>query len=475
IKGWRELFIKKNLTEIEQWKTKEIALRIKKCYEMIENQQGRIIKSFLNKPFRKVIIDKYISKNGLHNEIILDPEEIKLKSMSQKRNKGDLVQGGRYRNLGEGIARSYIKTQKIFRTFASACIKEGTVLLAWKVSQIYTIPKDSDWNYDLNNVRSIALIESFRKCLTKILTKYLSKIMVDKRILKGLNFAELHRSFMEEPIQVLNSILEDTKEKEKELWILFQNMCKAFDFVLLEILELALWQICILLKIILNGPKKREPNTIKLCDSLVQEEKRNSITRFLGIWISNNCRETLIKARARGIPEIKIRSGGKTRGKKPKWFSLLEEKIIENAEERTIKPEWISGQANQFGSSISLLEISNDKRKKETVSKIAKLETRIEKCSGYEYNRSIVEGNCTTRIRFDVARKTYNKDPPENKQEFKNLRSLESPEKELILQAELKEELKEKILAILTRNLNHQKRKYCYYTDGSLQKNNKDK
>ncbi|CAG8853695.1 40534_t:CDS:1, partial [Gigaspora margarita] len=164
---------------------------------------------------------------------------------------------------------------------------------------------------------------------------------------------------------------------------------------------------------------------------------------------------------------------------------------------------------NQFGSSISLLEISNDKRKKEwvlskkgeafkikekkektiqvehwkTVSEVAKLETRIEKCSECEHNRSIVERNCTMRIRFDVgwkvipkntisriesstqmqanfnltslARETYNKDPPENEQEFKNLRSLESPEKELILQAELKEELKEEILAILMRNSNH--------------------
>ncbi|CAG8854368.1 25297_t:CDS:1, partial [Gigaspora margarita] len=33
--------------------------------------------------------------------------------------------------------------------------------------------------------------------------------------------------------------------------------------------------------LVLNGPKKREPNTIKLCSSLVQKEKRNSITRFL--------------------------------------------------------------------------------------------------------------------------------------------------------------------------------------------------
>ncbi|CAG8763046.1 5435_t:CDS:2 [Gigaspora margarita] len=291
--------------------------------------------------------------------------------------------------------------------------------------------------------------------------------------------------------------------------------------------------------LVLNGPKKRESNTIKLCGSLVQEEKQNSITRFLGItehyiklrlqvgiykarivndswspielpklkyiWKNNLTCLTILKAKllyleisnitldwrkkenARALNlvfkelfDIKIRSGGKTRGKKPKWFSLLEEKIIENAEEKTIKPEWINGQTNQFGSSVSLLEISNDKKKKKwvlskEVSEVAKLETRIEKCLGCEHNRSIVERNCTMRIRFDMAREIYNKDPPKNEQEFKNLRSLESPEKELILQAEVKEELKEEILAILTRNSNCQKRKYYYYTDGFLQKDNKDK
>ncbi|CAG8658188.1 4826_t:CDS:2 [Gigaspora margarita] len=188
-----------------------------------------------------------------------------------------------------------------------------------------------------------------------------------------------------------------------------------------------------------------------------------------------------------------------TRGRKPKWFSLLKKKIIEKAEERTIKPEWISGQLNQSASSILLPEITNDKRKKEwilseegeafkirekkdksiqvehwrTVLKATKIETRIEKCSGCKHNRSTVEGNCTMRIKFDED--TYHRDLPENEQEFKELRSLEYPKKELILQAELNEKLKDKILAILTRNLNHQQRKYCCYTDGFFQKEDKEK
>ncbi|CAG8657683.1 42749_t:CDS:2 [Gigaspora margarita] len=135
--------------------------------------------------------------------------------------------------------------------------------------------------------------------------------------------------------------------------------------------------------------------------------------------------------------------------------------------------------------------------------KATKIETRIEKCSGCEHNRSTVEGNCTMHIKFNegwkvipknaiskiksstqmqiklnlvsLAQNTYHRDFPENEQEFKGLHSLGCLEKELILQAELNEKLKEEILAILTRNLNHQQKKYCYYTNGSLQKENKEK
>ncbi|CAG8694522.1 20432_t:CDS:2 [Gigaspora margarita] len=98
-----------------------------------------------------------------------------------------------------------------------------------------------------------------------------------------------------------------------------------------------------------------------------------------------------------------------------------------------------------------------------TVSEVTKIETRIEKCSGCEHNRSTVEENCTICIKFDegwkvipknaiskiessiqrqiklnlasLAQDTYHRDPLENEQGFKELRSLESSEKELILQS----------------------------------------
>ena len=61
------------------------------------------------------------------------------------------------------------KTQEIFRTFAEICIKTGNIPEKWKISQIYPIPKETNWQHDLENVRPIALLETFRKCMTKIL------------------------------------------------------------------------------------------------------------------------------------------------------------------------------------------------------------------------------------------------------------------------------------------------------------------
>ncbi|CAG8827412.1 1241_t:CDS:2, partial [Gigaspora margarita] len=106
-----------------------------------------------------------------------------------------------------------------------------------------------------------------------------------------------------------------------------------------------------------------------------------------------------------------------------------------------------------------------------TVSKVTEIKTRIEKCSGCEHNRSTVKKNCRMHIKFDEGWK----DPIVNKYELKELRSLKSPERELIIQAELNKELKEEMLATLTRNSNWQEKKFCYYTDRSLQKDDKEK
>ena len=141
------------------------------------------------------------------------------------------------------------------------CLEVGEIPIKWKIAQVYPIPKDVEWGYSLNNIWPIALIETFRKIVTKTITRRLTKIFVEKEVLKGPNYAGLPGNSTEQPVHILNMIIEEAKEKNKELWILLQDMKKAFDSVSLESLKLALQRVKIptkLIKYILNLFHRRQ-------------------------------------------------------------------------------------------------------------------------------------------------------------------------------------------------------------------------
>ena len=70
----------------------------------------------------------------------------------------------------------------------------------------------------------------------KIITNRLSKIMTKYSILKGNNFAGIPGRLTELPIKIMNMILKDAKEHKKSVWILLQDLSKAYDRVDLTIL-----------------------------------------------------------------------------------------------------------------------------------------------------------------------------------------------------------------------------------------------
>ena len=66
----------------------------------------------------------------------------------------------------------------------------------------------------------------------KILTNRLSSKLVENyNILKDHNYAGLPEKSTHEPIHILNAIIEEAREKKKELWILMLDMSKAYDLV----------------------------------------------------------------------------------------------------------------------------------------------------------------------------------------------------------------------------------------------------
>jgi hypothetical protein len=142
------------------------------------------------------------------------------------------------------------------------------------------------------------LMETTRKCFTKIITNRMSTLCKERNILRGPNFAGLPGESTLEPIQLLNNICEEAREKKKELWILLQDTAKAFDTVNLEMLERALSRIRApkkAIKLIIYLFKEREVKVIH-----VPEIKNRNPETISGFGARNpnqtpNCRSLFLR------------------------------------------------------------------------------------------------------------------------------------------------------------------------------------
>ena len=123
------------------------------------------------------------------------------------------------------------------------CFLQSIIPEDWKQAYIYPIPKPIDWQCDITKTRPLTLLDTMRKVVMKILTNRLSRIMAKHGILKGNNFAGLSGRSTELPIKLMQMILEDAKENQKPVWILLQDLSKAYDRVDLTILRHAMQRV----------------------------------------------------------------------------------------------------------------------------------------------------------------------------------------------------------------------------------------
>jgi len=120
----------------------------------------------------------------------------------------------------------------------------------WKQAHIYPIPKLIDWKCDITKTRPLMLLDTLRKAVIKIIINRLSSIMTKHSILKGNNFAGLSGRSTEILIKLMNMILKDAKAHKKLIWILLQDLSKAYNRVDLNILRKAMTHLKILLECI---------------------------------------------------------------------------------------------------------------------------------------------------------------------------------------------------------------------------------
>ena len=99
----------------------------------------------------------------------------------------------------------------------NCCFSFSIMPTQWKASHIIPIPKPQKFAYDITNTRPIALLDTFRKVFTKIMTQRLGGLLKAHSVLKGLNFCGLKGEGTSTPLHIINGLLEDAKEQKKEL------------------------------------------------------------------------------------------------------------------------------------------------------------------------------------------------------------------------------------------------------------------
>jgi len=115
------------------------------------------------------------------------------------------------------------------------CLNSNQIPKQWKHSRIYPIPKRNSFDGNLNLTRPISLIEHIRKIYTKIITNRLNAVFTQHSILSPFNYVALPGNSTSIPIHILNNFIEDASCNHKEIWLLSQDMSKAYRFCKIKI------------------------------------------------------------------------------------------------------------------------------------------------------------------------------------------------------------------------------------------------
>ncbi|EXX54613.1 hypothetical protein RirG_233030 [Rhizophagus irregularis DAOM 197198w] len=121
-----------------------------------------------------------------------------------------------------------------------ACLSDANVLDLWRQATVFPILKPHEWKCQLKNTRPIILLEVIRKALVKLFYNCLAPLLASHHVLQGGNFAGLPGGSCCNPIITLESIIHDSVVTKQPLWILSQDISKAFDSVDLTMLRFAL-------------------------------------------------------------------------------------------------------------------------------------------------------------------------------------------------------------------------------------------
>ena len=276
---------------VKRYNDKQIKKFVQKRCEDYKSDQGNMINSLMSKSQRRIIIDRLIYKENDQEILITDPNKIKELTnkhfqtcpgaINEEKEIPDPwkhqyepqqhINDNIYKNLMDLptleewvniikqlpnekatgpslISNEMLKhlgpvAQEFLWKFICKCISFNDIPDEWKEANVYPIPKPKEWECNLNNTHPITLLDTTRKALIRLFNNRLSTIFAKYKVLQGYQYAGLSGSSTFEPIRIINSIIEDAKEKQNEIWVLFQDLSKAYDRVNIFMLKKALYRL----------------------------------------------------------------------------------------------------------------------------------------------------------------------------------------------------------------------------------------
>jgi len=187
---WWKAIEGKLLSEEKLHREKEIKKYVQKRCEMIVDEQKKMLRSLLERPFNKVVLDRILIKENDEYELISEPNEVlsktnkHFKEQFRRRNPRLDLLNEEWRSIYqplsgiqeewyepvllpveleewllmlnevrtnsapgvsnityELIKQADLRVHTAFKNFANICLVQGNIPNKWKVAQIYTIPK----------------------------------------------------------------------------------------------------------------------------------------------------------------------------------------------------------------------------------------------------------------------------------------------------------------------------------------------
>jgi exonuclease III/ribonuclease HI len=132
---------------------------------------------------------------------------------------------------------AYILIQSIF----NSCLRNSIIPKQWSLGLVYPTPKgEVTWDSDVTNTRPITLLEILEKSLLGITTDRASAVCAKHDVMKGNNPSVLPGTSTDDTLFPIMAQMEDARENDKELWLVFLDIKRAFDSVSYEMLSLSL-------------------------------------------------------------------------------------------------------------------------------------------------------------------------------------------------------------------------------------------